>query len=219
MIELYTNNAQTAVAGGGYTSGSLVLNVTSTGAPFAAVATGVSQMHLLIYRVIAGTPTPIVNLVASNTVSGTQWAVAAEGADANALAGDIVICVLSKAGMDQIKLDVNALAVPWTGFTYSNGWADFGGGLQAGQFCRDQVGRVFLRGVLSAGTLTAGTLIITLPAGSRPAINTIIFGNFSTGAGGFVFRMNVASATGQITLDIGYLSTFANLEGLSLSVL
>ncbi len=110
-IELYTNNAQTTVAGGGYTSGSLVLNVASTGAPFASVATGVTQMHLLVWRVIAGVPTPIVNLLASNTVSGSQWAVAAEGADANALAGDFVTCILSSDGMDQIRKDLSQQGV------------------------------------------------------------------------------------------------------------
>ncbi len=106
-IELYANNAATAVAAGGYTAGSGVLNVGSTGGNFPSVATGITQIHLMIYRVISGAITQIVNLVATNTNSGTQWAVTAEGTDANALQNDIVICVLSAAGMDQIRKDMS----------------------------------------------------------------------------------------------------------------
>lgn len=106
-VELYANNASTTVGIGGYTSGSGSLTVVSTGGNFPAVATGVTQMHLLIYRLIGGLITPIVNLVATNTTSGTVWAVTAEGTDASALAGDTVICVLSSAGMNQIRADAS----------------------------------------------------------------------------------------------------------------
>ena len=106
-VEVYSNNASTTVAIGGYTPASGVLNVASTGSPFLSVATGVRQMHLLVYRIIGGLITPIVNFVATNTVSGTQWAVTAEGSDNAALVGDIVICVLSSGGMNQIRADVN----------------------------------------------------------------------------------------------------------------
>jgi len=63
----------------------------------------------------------------------------------------------------------------WTGLTYSNGWGDFGGGNQAGQFRKAMNGDVCIRGLLAFGTQTAGTTIATLPVGYRPVASNVMF--------------------------------------------
>jgi hypothetical protein len=105
-MERYFDFFSTSVAVGGYTAGSGVLNVGAT--------TGISlnsgdTCRLLVYRVITGVLTPIVLLVASAVNSGTQFAVTAEGTDANALATDVVINVLSAGGMNQIRSDISRI--------------------------------------------------------------------------------------------------------------
>lgn len=110
-MERYFNFYSTTVAIGGYTAGSGVLNVAST--------TGISlnagdTCRLLVYNVISGVITPVVLLVATVVNSGTQFAVTAEGTDANALAGASVINVLSAGGMNQIRQDISGIG------TYAN---------------------------------------------------------------------------------------------------
>jgi hypothetical protein len=103
-VERYVNNYATTVASGGYTSGSGFLNVGATSG--ISLAAG-DTVHLCVYRLITGVFTVIVNLTATAVNSGTQFAATAEGADANALSGDIVICVMSAGAMNQIRADCN----------------------------------------------------------------------------------------------------------------
>lgn len=59
----------------------------------------------------------------------------------------------------------------WTGFTFLNSWANYGGGNQTGAYFQDAFGVVHLRGLVKR-TVTgfgAGVPICTLPAGYRPA--------------------------------------------------
>ncbi len=103
MPEQYFNNFSTTIGVGGYTSGAGVLNVIAT----AGITLNAGDTcHLLVYRVIAGAATAIVNFTATAVNSSTQFAVTAEGSDANALAGDNVVCILSIGGMDQIRKDL-----------------------------------------------------------------------------------------------------------------
>lgn len=63
-----------------------------------------------------------------------------------------------------------SLTTPWQALSLQNGWGIFGGGYQIPQY-RKQGDMVQVRGVLSIGTTTSGTVITTLPAGFRiPAI-------------------------------------------------
>lgn len=103
MAERYFNNFATTVGIGGYTAASGVLNVISTSG---VTLNSGDTCRLSIYRVIGGSNTLIVILVASAVNSGTQFAVTAEGADANALAADNVINTLTAGGMDQIRVDM-----------------------------------------------------------------------------------------------------------------
>lgn len=92
------NFASTTVALGGYTSGSGVLNVASTASPFPATPT----FSVVVYNQANDPPTPRGVLRVSNVNSATQWAVAAEGSDFNAVQGDAVYAVISKVAMDAL---------------------------------------------------------------------------------------------------------------------
>ena len=102
MPEQYVNYpATTTVASGGYTAGSGVLNVASTGAPFPSLAT---------FRVVVqsrGTGLAEVLLEVTAINSGTQWAVTAEGTDSDAIAGDNVYAVLSAGALTQLRSDAS----------------------------------------------------------------------------------------------------------------
>ena len=83
MAEQFANNCLTYVSGD-YTAGSGILNVASTGAPWPQSATfhvGIFDQNSKQLKVI---------LVVSAINSATQWAVSAEGSDANANDGDLV---------------------------------------------------------------------------------------------------------------------------------
>lgn len=58
-----------------------------------------------------------------------------------------------------------------SGVTYSNSWADFGGGFSVAVYKDVSTGRVRLKGLITGGTTTDGTAALTLPAGFRP-LNT-----------------------------------------------
>ncbi len=108
QVEGYENNAITAVASGGYTSGSGVLNVDSTASPFPTDR----QFHLVVQDPSTFAVKVILRVTGSN--SGTQWTVAAEGSDANALEDDVVTLMLTKGAFDQIRQDMSGYG------TYAN---------------------------------------------------------------------------------------------------
>src|SRR5579885_2537534 len=102
MPESYVDfSAATTVGTGGYTAGSGVLNVASTGSPFPSAAT----FSVVITDASTGATKVLLRVSAVN--SGTQWAVAAEGTDANANHLDNVYAVLSASALDQIRADCN----------------------------------------------------------------------------------------------------------------
>jgi hypothetical protein len=60
----------------------------------------------------------------------------------------------------------------WTDIPLSGGWAADTTGWGAPQ-CRIQRGFVYIRGMIRGGTITAGTVIATLPLGFTPSGNLI----------------------------------------------
>lgn len=103
MAERYFNNFSTTVAVGGYTAGSGVLNVGSTAG--ISLNSG-DTCRLSVYD---GSGNLVVILIASVVNSGTQFAVTAEGSDANALATYQVLNTLTVGGMNQIRSDINSV--------------------------------------------------------------------------------------------------------------
>lgn len=192
MSEQFANYpAATTVAVGGYTAGSGVLNVASTAGSFP----GSGTFTVVIQDQTTGAAKVVLRVSAIN--SSTQFAVAAEGTDANANAGDNVYAVLSAAAMAQFKTDCQqGTDGAWTAMpTYQNGWSDFGGGFQVGQYKKDRTGRVFLRGLIKPGTQTANTLLFTLPSGFRPPATMLYQATMDDTV---VVRVDIAS-TGTVT--------------------
>lgn len=74
------------------------------------------------------------------------------------------------------------LIVPWTDVTFENGWENYGSPFQSGQFCKDALGFVHLRGVVRNGTLSAVAFV--LPDGCRPG-KTEEFLNTHIGGSGY----------------------------------
>ncbi len=66
---------------------------------------------------------------------------------------------------------VGPTAEPWRPLPFAGGWANFGDGHTSGEFRRDQLGRIQLRGLVTRvhGSPGGDDLIATLPAGYRPA--------------------------------------------------
>ena len=57
----------------------------------------------------------------------------------------------------------------WLALPLAAGWTSYGGGWQAGQFRKDQVGHVYLRGMVASGDPPTGSEVMaTLPPGYRP---------------------------------------------------
>lgn len=105
MPELFTDLADTTVAVGGYTAGSGVLNVASTGSPFPSTAT----FSVVVSDQNDDSIKALLKVTGVN--SGTQWAVASEGTDNNAVASDVVTLVLTKRAIEGIIADANQMGV------------------------------------------------------------------------------------------------------------
>ncbi len=101
MAEQFANLCTTTIALGGYTAGSGVLDVATTAAPWPQTP----SFHIIIVNPATNAVKVILNVTAVN--SATQWAVTAEGTDANALAGDAVLgTMLTAAAIAQLKTDI-----------------------------------------------------------------------------------------------------------------
>jgi hypothetical protein len=124
---------------------------------------------------------PQASNTAASTINvsslGAKTIIAANTTGATLVANDIIaggVYTLEYDGTNFRKISGPDTA--WTGLSYSNSWGDFGSGNQVGQFKKDNFGNVCIRGLLTLGTLTAGTTMVTLPAGYRPASVQVAFG-------------------------------------------
>jgi hypothetical protein len=88
------------------------------------------------------------------------------------------------------------LVVPWTPFVFTAPWQNLGSPYDAGQFARDSLGIIYLRGVVQWNSASApgNTVIATLPAGSRPSSQFVLM----VGGSGGPSRVDVIPASGQI---------------------
>lgn len=95
-----------------------------------------------------------------------------------------VVYLLENQG-DHIVIGSVTRNVPWTNLTYTSNWLDFGGGYDAGQFCKIN-GIVYLRGLIKTVAAFANAqTFATLPVGCRTAnTNGTVYGSGvnSTGA-------------------------------------
>lgn len=96
-----------------------------------------------------------------------------------------------------------------------NGWVDYDPATRAASFYKDRNGRVHIAGIIKSGTVTSGTTIFTLPAGSRPKaqeffpVLTATTTNQALTAGVYILT------NGQVKTWIGVGAEFLNLSGIS----
>lgn len=96
----------------------------------------------------------------------------------------------------------------WTAPTLLNGWSNTGGANNVAQYIIDAGGFVHIRGQITGGTTTDGTIIFTLPIGYRPpatvgmpcgaGTTTATFGLLSIDASG---NVKIFSVTGNLNLN------------------
>lgn len=73
---------------------------------------------------------------------------------------------IANAAVTAVKMETQQI---WQAVVYSNSWVDFDAATYFGvQYYKDSLGIVHMRGAAKNGTTTAGTTMITLPAGYRP---------------------------------------------------
>jgi hypothetical protein len=104
--------------------------------------------------------------------------------------------------------DIAALKpTAWTAITLSNGWTNYGGAyptaavIRQGNFCT-------MRGMLSPGTLTLGTVVGTIPVGFRPpgTVEAIVY----TYAARVWFAQIAIRSDGTFTLNTDPASTLGS---------
>lgn len=99
------------------------------------------------------------------------------------------------ASMEDVGANFEALPrFQWAALPYRHSYADYAsGGFQVGQFTRDALGIVRLRGLVKKPSAwAAGDVMATLPPGFRPAAAEVFAGfAFDNTAGGFVARIDV----------------------------
>lgn len=100
---------------------------------------------------------------------------------ADAINGNIDTENLVDGAVTAEKLAANAVTSgkieaqqAWQTPPYSNSWVDYDSTTYYGaRYYKDSLGVVHLRGLIKSGTATAGTTMLTFPAGYRPGVQMI----------------------------------------------
>ena len=75
--------------------------------------------------------------------------------------------------LDQAVQAIERDEVPtWIDLVMQNGWTSLSAVAAPPQYYKDRWGWVHVRGIITGGTTTTGTVIANLPAGFRPDLNT-----------------------------------------------
>lgn len=89
----------------------------------------------------------------------------------------------------------------WIAPTLLNSWTNLGGAYEPAGYYKDDMGIVHVRGIVTGGTTTLGTPILTFPAGYRPlftiataCVSNNLFGSFQITSAGNL-NIIVGSAT------------------------
>ncbi len=117
-------------------------------------------------------------------------------------------------------LKISGPPTAWVGFAFANSWSDQGGGIQTGQYMKDNSGRVWLRGSIKPGTTTANTNMFTLPAGYRPSATRVLhYLTLNTNAGPEPGQISIYS-DGTVLFEATLAGTVSivDLEAISFSV-
>ncbi|MFA5866924.1 MAG: hypothetical protein WC891_03045 [Actinomycetota bacterium] len=142
----------------------------------------------------------VVNNAAAPSLAANHIRIArvVTGADAITLGGVVYLAVLATEA--------------WIAPTLTNLWVNYGGGFAPAGFYKDGFERVYLRGLLKAGTL--GQAALTLPAGCRPAYDEILMGVSDTGATVGYGEVRIYT-TGAVVPQSGMGNTWFSLSGIT----
>ncbi len=100
--------------------------------------------------------------------------------------------------LDSVRYIRSTSALPWAIPTFSNGWNHYSGGTSGHgnvEYVVDTMGRTHINGVLSVGTITAGTTIHALPANYHERGGLGIFSGIGSGTAFNAFQVNSGSVT------------------------
>jgi hypothetical protein len=113
--------------------------------------------------------------------------------------------------MAETKLKQQAITRPtWTAPTFENNWVNYDINVfNPTGYYKDTSGRVYLRGLIKAGTVGNNIAVFTLPAGYRP-YKQCIFIVDATGAYG---RVDIFE-NGKVIVLVGN-NTYVTLDGIS----
>lgn len=92
----------------------------------------------------------------------------------------------------------------WSDVVLLNNWVRFSSQFAPPQYTQTIDGFVLLRGVISTGTATAGTILFTLPAGFRPEYHVMLSTVSDTGSS----RVDVET-TGNVVIQSGGNTSFS----------
>jgi hypothetical protein len=84
--------------------------------------------------------------------------------------GQIVEVVHDGTNFQMLSPTANNAQDAWISPTLLNGWVNSGGGEATAGYYKDDFNMVRVSGLIKSGTTTAGTVLLTLPAGYRPAL-------------------------------------------------
>ena len=116
-----------------------------------------------------------------------------------------------QVAVDGIELSDQSPSEAWIAPTLLNSWANYGGtDAECGYYKDASTGRVFLRGTIKNGTVTAHTNLFLLPVGYRPPSDLVIPAA-SSGAAAAIEIM----ATGYVRTSYGVSATWLSMSGLS----
>lgn len=106
----------------------------------------------------------------------------------------------------------------WANGALQNGWGVYGGGYLAPGYALDVNGKLMLRGGSNGGTITDGTLLFTLPAGSRPPGNIWLDASGYTGSAAFSYALNITTG-GAVNIYGVPSNHFIGLDGVTFSTI
>lgn len=114
------------------------------------------------------------------------------------------------AASDAFTSQYVAAPTPWTALSYTNSWANIGGGQEPGAY-RKVGDEVQLRGLIGGGSLAVAAF--TLPVGFRPTSSGLRFVTTSADA----YASGLIDSAGDLYLYVGATSALS-LWGISFSV-
>jgi hypothetical protein len=99
----------------------------------------------------------------------------------------------------------------WIAPALTASWVNSGGALDVAGYTRDMYARVYLKGSIKNGTVVAGDIIMTLPAGYRPSGDC----TFAVPCSAAIGQIKIIAASGQVQVLSGVNNTYLSLEGIN----